>query len=216
MTKAREARELIPSDGPGTTHEGAQNSTVGERQAQESFPAATPIGTGLQLALLLSHLADCSDVLVLTLPRGVSVALEVAEALHAPLDIFIVRDLSAPGFEDLTIGAIATGKARVVFTDVVTDLGIPSEDIDAVTARELEKLQQRERDYRGNRPPPDIRGRIVVLIHDGVASGLTMRAAAAAIRTEDPKQIIVGLPSATTINCGEFRDEVDDIVVVGL
>ena len=124
---------------------------------------------GRQLAGRLTRYADRSDVLVLALPRGgVPVAYEVAKTLNAPLDVFLVRKLGVPGHEELAMGAIASGGVRVLNKDIVNYLGIPDEVIDAVAAREQRELERRERAYRDNRPPPDVKDRVVILIDDGL------------------------------------------------
>src|SRR5688500_10575967 len=134
---------------------------------------------GQQLAARLKRYANSPDVLVLALPRGgVPVAYEVAKELKAPLDIFLVRKLGVPGHEELAVGAIASGGVRVVNEDIVNYLSIPDEVIDAVAASEQRELERRERAYREDRPPPDVKDRMVILIDDGLATGSTMRAAA--------------------------------------
>jgi predicted phosphoribosyltransferase len=168
---------------------------------------------GQLLAAKLSDFAERKDVLVLALPRGgVPVAFEVAKALKAPLDIFLVRKLGLPGQEELAMGAIATGGVRVVNEDVVRYLRIPNEVIDRVAAEEQRELVRRERAYRDDRPAPDVAGRTVILIDDGLATGSTMRAAVAALRKQNPARIIVAVPTAATQTCEELRGEVDDIV----
>ncbi|MGV3721607.1 MAG: phosphoribosyltransferase, partial [Actinomycetota bacterium] len=137
---------------------------------------------GQALARELAAYANRPDVLVLALPRGgVPVAYEVAEALKAPLDLFVVRKLGIPGHEELAMGALATGGIRVLNEEVVEGLRIPSSVIDRVAAREQAELDRRERDYRGDRPLPDVRGRTVILVDDGLATGSTMRAAVTAL-----------------------------------
>src|SRR5437016_10916831 len=139
------------------------------------------IDAGRQLATRLSNYTNRHDVLILALPRGgVPVAFEVAKALRAPLDIFLVRKLGVPGHEELAMGAIATGGVRVLNDDVVDYLRIPGEVIDAVAADELRELERRERTYRGNCPEPEVRGKTIILVDDGLATGSTMRAAASA------------------------------------
>src|SRR5262249_1299227 len=142
---------------------------------------------GRQLAAKLKKYADRPDVLVLALPRGgVPVAFEVARALHAPLDLFLVRKLGLPGQEELAMGAIATGGVRVLNEELVRALGVSDDVLDTAVARELRELERRERSYRGDRPPPDVRGRTVILVDDGLATGSTMRAAVAALRRQGP------------------------------
>jgi predicted phosphoribosyltransferase len=168
---------------------------------------------GKSLATRLAKYADRDDVLVLALPRGgVPVAYEVAKALHAPLDIFLVRKLGVPGHEELAMGAISTGGVRVLNQDVVDYLGIPASVIDAVAADELRELERRERAYRGDRPEPDVRGKTVILVDDGLATGSTMRAAAAALRQRKPARIVVAVPVSAPQTCDEYRMGVDEII----
>jgi len=168
---------------------------------------------GRILASLLMKYADRDDVLVLALPRGgVPVGFEVAQALRAPLDVFIVRKLGVPGHDELAMGAIATGGVRVLNDDVVTSLELEPEVIDAVAAREEKELARRERLYRGARPAPDVHGRTVILIDDGLATGSTMRAAVAALRKQRPARIVVAVPVAASETCEEFKTEVDEVV----
>jgi len=168
---------------------------------------------GRHLAAQLAHYANRDDVLVLALPRGgVPVAYEVAKALRAPLDIFLVRKLGVPGHEELAMGAIATGGVRVLNDDAVEYLGIPSRVIDSVAANELRELERREREYRGDRPEPDVRGKTVILVDDGLATGSTMRAAAAALRQQNPARIVVAVPVSAPQTCDEYRMGVDEII----
>jgi putative phosphoribosyl transferase len=168
---------------------------------------------GKRLAERLADYADRPDVLVLALPRGgVPVAFEVAHALRAPLDIFLVRKLGVPGHEELAMGAIATGGVRVLNEDVVNYLRVPGEVIDAVAADELRELERRERTYRGDRPAPDVKGKAVILVDDGLATGSTMRAAAAALRRQEPARIVVAVPVSAPQTCDEYRMGVDEIV----
>jgi len=168
---------------------------------------------GQYLASRLGDYANRPNVLVLALPRGgVPVAFEVARVLRAPLDIFLVRKLGVPGHEELAMGAIATGGVRVLNEDTVRYLSIPGEVIDAVAADEQRELERRERLYRGEHPAPDVRGKTVILIDDGLATGSTMRAAANALRQQKPARIVVGVPVSAPATCDEFRDEVDEIV----
>src|SRR5712691_5510170 len=157
---------------------------------------------GRQLAARLGRYEDRADVLVLALPRGgVPVAYEVAKELKAPLDVFLVRKLGVPGYEELAMGAIASGGVRVLNEDVIDYLRIPDEVIDAVAAREQRELERRERAYRDDRPPPDVKDRIVILIDDGLATGSTMRAAAASLRLLKPRRIVVAVPVSSPETC---------------
>jgi predicted phosphoribosyltransferase len=157
--------------------------------------------------------AGLPDVLVLGLPRGgVPVAFEVATALEAPLDVFIVRKLGVPGYEELAMGAIASGGIRVRNDGVVRLLSISEDVIEAVTAQELRELRCRESAYRGDRPPLEVRGRTVILVDDGLATGSTMRAAIAALRRLEPARVIVAVPTAAPSTCAEIRHEADDCI----
>lgn len=170
---------------------------------------------GRQLAQALESYADRDDVVVLGLPRGgVPVAYEVARALAVPLDVFIVRKLGAPGHEELAMGAIASGGVRVVNEQVTQLLHVPDDAIARVAAVEQRELERREREYRGDAPPPELRGRTVIVVDDGLATGSTMRAAAQALRAHDPRKIVVAVPVAAAETCDEFREIVDDVVCV--
>lgn len=168
---------------------------------------------GRQLASKLTAYASRPDVLVLGLPRGgVPVAFEVAQGLHVPLDVFLVRKLGLPGREELAMGAIATGGVVVLNHDVVDTLGVPQQIIDRVAGAERRELERRDRAYRGDRPPPDAHGRTVILVDDGLATGSTMRAASAALRAQAPARLVVAVPVAAPETCDEFRHEVDDLI----
>jgi predicted phosphoribosyltransferase len=168
---------------------------------------------GRYLATQLTDYAGRPDVLVLALPRGgVPVAFEVARELRAPLDIFLVRKLGVPGHEELAMGAIATGGVRVLNEDVMSYLRIAGEVVDAVAADELRELERRERAYRGDAAAPDVRGKTVILVDDGLATGSTMRAAAAALRQQQPARIVVAVPVSSPQVCDEYRMGVDEIV----
>ncbi len=168
---------------------------------------------GRQLATRLKDYANRSDVVVLALPRGgVPVAYEVAKQLDAPLDLFLVRKLGVPGYEELAMGAIASGGVYVINEDVVFNLDIPDEVIDAVARYEQRELERRERSYRGDRPSPVVKGHTVILVDDGLATGSTMRAAVRALRKQRPARIVVAVPVSAPQTCEEFRNEVDDIV----
>lgn len=168
---------------------------------------------GKTLAARLVSYADTSDLLVLALPRGgVPVAFEVARALHAPLDAILVRKLGVPGHEELALGAIASGGIRVLNPDVVQMLEIPDDVIEAVTQRERRELARRERIYRDDRPPPDVRDHTIMLIDDGLATGASMRAAIAALYGQGARRIVVTVPVAARQTLAELRTEVDDII----
>jgi predicted phosphoribosyltransferase len=168
---------------------------------------------GRTLATSLAEYAGRPDLVVLALPRGgVPVGYEVARSLGAPLDIFLVRKLGVPGHEELAMGAIASGGVRVLNPGVVQALEIPEQVIEDVAAAELRELERRERAYRADRPPPDVRGKTVILVDDGLATGSTMRAAATALRQQRPARIVIGVPVSTPETCDQFREEVDDIV----
>jgi len=168
---------------------------------------------GRLLAEKLTAYANRSDVLVLALPRGgVPVAYEVARRLGAPLDVFLVRKLGVPGYEELAMGAVATGGVRVLNDEIVRGLGISEHEIDAAAARELQELARRQRLYRGDRPLPDIAGRTVILVDDGLATGATMRAAIAAVRQQQPARIVIAVPTASPDTCEALKAEADDVV----
>jgi putative phosphoribosyl transferase len=168
---------------------------------------------GRLLAAKLPRYADKPDVIVLALPRGgVPVGYEVAHALHAPLGVFVVRKLGIPGHEELAMGAVASGGVRVLNDQVVRGLGIPDSVIDAVANWELQELQRRERLYRGNRPPPDVRGKTVILVDDGLATGSTMLAAVQALRKLGPARIVVAVPVASGDTCELLQEYVDEVV----
>ena len=168
---------------------------------------------GRFLAEKLTGFAGRPNLLVLALPRGgVPVGYEVARALDAPIDVFLVRKLGVPGQRELAMGAIATGGVRVLNHDLVRALAIAEPAIEAVAAEEQAELERRERAYRDGRPPPDVRGRTVILVDDGLATGSTMRAAARALRQQDAARIVVAVPVAPPDTCADFHDEVDDVV----
>jgi len=152
-------------------------------------------------------------LLVLGLPRGgVPVAHGVAAALGAPLDVFVVRKLGVPGQEELAMGAIASGGVRVMNRDVLDYLRLSDSALEAVVARELRELERRERAFRGDKPPLDVRDRTVVVVDDGLATGSTMRAAARALRAMAPRAIVVAVPVGAPATCRELRSEADDII----
>jgi predicted phosphoribosyltransferase len=168
---------------------------------------------GRHLAEKLAAYAHGPDVLVLALPRGgVPVGFEVARAVGAPLDVFVVRKLGVPGYEELAMGAVATGGVRVLNDEIVRGLGISEHEIDAVVERELQEVARRERLYRGDRPPPDVAGRTVILVDDGLATGATMRAAVAALRQQRPARIVIAVSTASPDTSEALKAEADDVV----
>ena len=168
---------------------------------------------GRLVAAKLARYAERPDVVVLALPRGgVPVAYEVAQALDAPLDVFAVRKLGLPGHEELAMGAVATGGVRVFNEQIVRALSLPPDLIDAVAAREQQELARRERLYRGDRPPLDVRGRTVILVDDGLATGATMHAAIEALRAQQPARIVVAVPTAAPETCEALRAKADEVV----
>lgn len=168
---------------------------------------------GRQLARALSVYGGRGDVMVLGLPRGgVPVAYELAMALDAPLDVFVVRKLGLPGHEEFGIGAIASGGVRVVDDAVLRAYGIDHKTLDQITEREMRELERRERLYRDDRTFPDVHGRTVILVDDGLATGSTMRAAVAALRAEGPHEIAVAAPVGARETCEALQAEVDELV----
>jgi predicted phosphoribosyltransferase len=168
---------------------------------------------GRQLASLLIPHADRHDIVVLALPRGgVPVAVEVARALGAPLDIFVVRKLGVPGHPELAMGAIATGGVQVLNDEVIDELEIPHAQVEQATVRERLELERRDRLYRGDRPTPLLTSRTVILIDDGVATGSTMEAAVSALRQHNPSRIIVAVPIGAKEACLRLERVADDVV----
>ena len=171
------------------------------------------VEAGDALAGLLGHYAGRPDVLVLALPRGgVPVAARVAEALGAPLDVFVVRKLGVPGQQELAMGAIATGGVRVVNEQVVGRLRLGEADLQRVAEAEERELARRERSYREGRGPPDLAGQVVILVDDGLATGSTMRAAVAAARRLGPARVVVAVPTAPASTCQRLGEEADEVV----
>lgn len=172
---------------------------------------------GRRLAERLAGYAGEPDLLVLALPRGgVEVGAEVARRLGAPLDVILVRKLGVPGHEELAMGAIASGGVRILVEDVIGALGISEREIAAVAAVEADELDRRERSYRGRRSPPDVRGKTVILVDDGLATGSSMRAAAAALASQRPRRLVVAVPVAPAATCEELRRQVDEVVCAAL
>jgi putative phosphoribosyl transferase len=171
------------------------------------------VEAGRRVAELLSGYAGRDDVIVLALPRGgVPVGYEVAKALGAPLDVLVVRKLGVPGHEEFAMGAIASGGLLVLDQDLVRRLGIGRAEIERTVEAELRELERREAAYRDGREPPQLEGKTVILVDDGLATGSTMRAAALAVRQAKPARIVVAVPVAAAQTCDEFRDVVDEIV----
>ena len=176
-------------------------------------PFANRREAGAELASKLRQYAGQHDVVVLALPRGgVPVAFEVAEALDAPLDIFLVRKLGLPGHPELAMGAIASGGVRVLNDDVVRWYGIPARAIEAAAREEQAELDRREREYRQGRPLVDLRGRTVILVDDGLATGSTMKAALRAVRQRGPARVVVAVPVGAQASCEEFADLTEETV----
>jgi putative phosphoribosyl transferase len=168
---------------------------------------------GRALARVLSHYAGRDDVIVLALPRGgVPVAAEVAKELGAPLDVFVVRKLGVPGHEELAMGAIASGGVLVLDDGVLRWLGISEEQVQRALTRELDELGRREAAYRNGRPLPDLKGKTVILVDDGLATGASMQAAARAVRRHQPARIVIAVPVASRATCDQFRNDVDEVV----
>lgn len=169
---------------------------------------------GQVLAAALRAYRGRRDVILVALPRGgVPVGFEVARSLGAPLDVFVVRKLGVPGYAELAMGAIASGGIRVLNEDVVAALGPKAQEaIELVANAELAELHSREKRYRGERPPPDLRGRCVIIVDDGLATGATMRAAVRAIRQRKPSAIVVAVPVAAESSCLEMREEADVVI----
>ncbi len=175
------------------------------------FPNRTEAGR--RLAPRLRDYANRKGVIVLGIPRGgVPIAFEVAEYLKVPLDVLVLRKLGVPGHEELGFGAIASGGVRALNPEIVEALRISPRDIELVTNREAKELQRREHAYRGGRPPLDVRGRTVILIDDGIATGSGMRAAVAALRQMKPAQIVIAVPVAPASTCDSLRDEVNELI----
>jgi len=170
---------------------------------------------GRILATKLRHYADKPDAIILALPRGgVPVAFEVAQALHLPLEIFVVRKLGVPGQRELAMGAIASGGVRVINEGLVRGLGISKEEIDVVAGQEQQELDRRERVYREGRPMPDVRGRTVLVVDDGIATGTTIQAAIQALRALQVARVVVAVPVAPAEATEVLRRRADEVICV--
>jgi putative phosphoribosyl transferase len=187
-----------------------QPASLDNRSTQ---PFADRHEAGRELAARLSTYRGQPAVVVLALPRGgVPVAFEIAEALDAPLDIFLVRKIGMPGHPEYAIGAIASGGVRVLSEDVIRWHGIPDRQIEAIAQQELVELERREREYRQGRPLTDLRDRVVILVDDGLATGSTMRAAVQAVRSHRPSRVVVAVPVGAPDTCAEFEGLADETV----
>ena len=170
---------------------------------------------GQRLAKSLMKYANRNEVIVLGLPRGgVPVAYEVAKQLRAPLDVLVVRKLGVPGHEELAMGAIATGGVQVVHHAVIRALGISHHALEAEASVQMKELRRREEAYRGHTGTPEIKGRIVILVDDGIATGSTIRAAVQALRQQNPKKIIIAVPIAAPDSCIELESQVDELIAL--
>ncbi|MBI3894826.1 MAG: phosphoribosyltransferase [Acidobacteria bacterium] len=168
---------------------------------------------GRLLAKKLAATSNLPDRLILALARGgVPVGFEIAKAISVPLDVFVVRKLGVPGQEELAMGAIASGGVRVLYDEVVQGLGISGSEIERIAAQEQQELERRERLYRHDSPALDVRGRTVILVDDGLATGTTMRAAITALRKQFPARLIVAVPVAPPSTVQELKQEVEDVV----
>lgn len=194
------------NDFRGTTYAGALPWLEGPR-----FHGRAEAGK--RLGEKLDEYRGRPDVLVLALPRGgVPVGSEVARALGAPLDLMLVRKLGVPGHEELAMGAVATGEVEVLNDDVVRALELDADAIEAVARRERAELERRNHAYREGREAPEVTGRTVILVDDGLATGATMRAAVAALRKLDPGRVVVAVPVAPPETCEVLRAEADEVV----
>ncbi|CAN5594809.1 phosphoribosyltransferase [soil metagenome] len=167
---------------------------------------------GLRLAGRLSEYRD-EDAVILALPRGgVPVGYEVARALNVPLDVFVARKLGAPGQPELAIGAVASGGVRLVNERVVWELGVSEDWIEAVTEKELAEVGRRMRRFRGEKPEPEVGGRTVILVDDGIATGMTVKAAIRAIREKGPRRIVLAVPVCAEVTADALALEVDELI----
>ena len=187
------------------------------RVAIVTFKFSNRTEAGKMLAQKLTAYTNRKDVLIMALPRGgVPVGYEVAKALNAPLDVCIVRKLGVPGHKELAMGAIASGGVRILNYDVVDWLNISSGTIEGVANRELRELQRRDRVYRGDRLPPDVKNHRIILVDDGIATGSTMRAAIAILHQQKPRRMVVATPVAPLLVCQELQALVDEVVCLSM
>ena len=168
---------------------------------------------GRRLAEKLARYANRTDVVVLALPQGgVPVGFEVAEALRAPLDVFLVRKIGLPGHEELAVGAVASGGVPLVNVQELARFQVSERKIQQVIDREKRELARRDRTYRGDAPPPDVRDKTVLIVDDGLATGSSMQAAVLALRQQQPAKLVVAVPVAPPEVCDAFRNLADDVV----
>ena|SRR6266511_3098655 len=193
---------------------GSRNETVSAaRDASAIRRFRDRSGAGRILARELTDYAGRDDVVVLALPRGgVPVGYELAKELGPPLDVFVVRKVGVPGYEELAMGAVATGGVLVLDDALVRRLGIQPAEVERAVAAERRELERRDAVYRQGRDPPDLEGKTVILVDDGLATGASMRAAALAVRRHKPARVVVAVPVAAAETCNEFRGDVDDVV----
>jgi predicted phosphoribosyltransferase len=178
-----------------------------------AHPFANRVAAGQQLAHALIRYAHRPDAVVLALPRGgVPVAFEVARTLGCPLDVLVVRKLGVPGQEEFAMGAIASGGVCELNRESISELGLTPAQVEAVRRREMRELERRERAYRGGRPPLDVRGRTVILVDDGLATGTTMLAAASAVRALGARRVVAAIPVGASESCRRLQPEVDELV----
>jgi predicted phosphoribosyltransferase len=196
-----------------TDPQGAHAESTVALDDRRAHPYLDRRHAGRELAAQLRHLKDQDHTVVLALPRGgVPVAYEVARELDAPLDVFLVRKLGLPGYRELAMGAIASGGVRVLNGDVVSWYGVSEAVIDEISAEEQAELERCEWAYREGRKPLDLRGRVVILVDDGLATGSTMKAAVQALRTHRPARIVVAVPVGAPDTCRALADLADDVV----
>lgn len=178
-----------------------------------SYRFADRIEAGQALAERLSYLAGTPNLIILALPRGgVPLGFEIAKALHAPLDIFLVRKLGAPGHKEFAMGALAENGVRFIDRQTIHELGISEAVIEQITSEEQQELERRQQLYRGQKPPLEIAGRIVIIVDDGLATGSTMKAAIQAIRKQHPQKILVAVPVGAADTCKELKQLADEVI----
>jgi len=180
-----------------------------------SYRFTDRIEAGQALAKRLGHLTKVPDVIVLALPRGgVPVGFEIAKALQVPFDIFLVRKLGAPGHEEFAIGALAENGVRFINQEVVHQMKLSEAVIEQITTREMHELERRKQQYRGHHLAPNVTGKTVIAVDDGLATGATMKAALQALKGQKPKKIIVAVPVGAADTCDELRRLADEVVCV--